>query len=136
MTPIFWRGLMKIKDQVLTKGSFSIKDGSTARFWEDNWVGNASFRDRYPSLYNIVRDPHATVAKVMATRPFNISFRRTLLGTKLRDWHNLVAQITPVNLTDGSDTFRWDLTKSNQIWVIHGPVYVSASYQFSTTFQA
>jgi len=108
----FWRGLMKIKDEVLTKGSFSIKDGSTARFWEDNWVGNASFRDRYPSLYNIVRDPHATVAKVMATRPFNISFRRTLLGTKLRDWHNLVAQITHVNLTNGSDTFRWDLTKS------------------------
>jgi len=97
---------MKIKDEVLTKGSFSIKDGSIARFWEDNWVGNASLRDRYPSLYNIVRDPHATVAKVMATRPFNISFRRTLLGTKLGDWHNLVAQITPVNLTDGSDSFR------------------------------
>ena len=76
----FWRGLMKIKDKVLTKSSFSIKDGSTARFWEDNWVGNASFRDRYPSLYNIVRDPHAIVAKVMATRPSNISFRRTLLG--------------------------------------------------------
>ena len=103
---------MKIKDKVLKKGSFSIKDGSTAWFWEDNWVGNVSFRDRYPSLYNIVRDPHAIVAKVMATRPLNISFRRTLLGTKLRDWHNLVAQITPVNLTDGSDTFRWDLTKS------------------------
>ena len=71
-----------------------------------------SFRDRYPSLYNIVRDPHATVEKIMATQPLNISFRRTLLGPKLRDWSNLVPQIAPFNLVDGSDSFRWNLTKS------------------------
>ena len=67
---------MKIKDEVLTNGTFLIKDGSATRFWEDTWVGNMSFNDRHPSLYNIVRDPHATVAKVMASQPLNISFRR------------------------------------------------------------
>jgi len=108
----FWRGLMKIKDEVLTNGTFFIKDGSATRFWEDTWVGNMSFKDRYPSLYNIVRDPHATVTKIMASQPLNISFRRTLLGPKLRDWSNLVAQIAPFNLVDGSDSFRWNLTKS------------------------
>ena len=107
----FLRGLMKIKDEVLTNGTFLIKDGSATRFWEDTWVGNMSFKDRYPSLYNIVRDPHATVAKVMASQPLNISFRRTLWGPKLRDWSNLVAQIAPFNLVDGSDSFRWNLTK-------------------------
>ena len=82
---------MKIKDEVLTNGTFLIKDGSATRFWEDTWVGNISFKDRYPSLYNIVRDSHATVAKIMASQPLNISFRRTLWGPKLRDWSNLVA---------------------------------------------
>ena len=86
---------MKIKDEVLTNGTFLIKDGSATRFWEDTWVGNMSFKDRYPSLYNIMGDPHAMVAKIMASQPFNISFRRTLLGPKLRDWSNLVAQIAP-----------------------------------------
>jgi len=28
----FWRGLLKIKDEVLAKGSFTIKDGSKTRF--------------------------------------------------------------------------------------------------------
>jgi hypothetical protein len=73
----FLRGLMKIKDEVLTNGSFIIIDGSTTRFWEDKWAGNASLRERYPSLFNIVRDPHASVAKILATHPLNISFRRT-----------------------------------------------------------
>ena len=72
----FWGGLMKIKDEVFSNGSFVIKDGSQTHFWDDTWVGVLPFKVRYPSLYNIVRDPHATVAKILATRPLNVSFRR------------------------------------------------------------
>ena len=82
---------MKIKDEVLAKGSFEIKDRSNARFCEDTWVGEVPFKVKYPSLFNIVRDPHATVAKVLATRPLNLSFRRVLVDNKLLEWHNLVA---------------------------------------------
>ena len=108
----FWRGLMKIKDEVLAKGSFEIKDGSKARFWEDTWAGELPFKVKYPSIYNIVCDPHATVAKILATRPLNLSFRRALVNNKLVEWLNLVAQIAHVDLVDGLDNFRWNLTKS------------------------
>jgi len=64
------------------------------------------------SLYNIVRDPHATVSKVMATSPLNISFRRALVDKKLADWLSLVARISNVELVEGSDYFRWGLTDS------------------------
>ena len=103
---------MKIKDEGLAKGSFQIKDGSKTRFWEDTWAGQEPFKVSYPSIYNIVRDPHATVAKVLATRPLNLSFRRALVDNKLVEWHNMVAQIAHVNLVDGLDSFRWNLTKS------------------------
>jgi hypothetical protein len=33
----FWRGLMHIKDEVLSKGTFEVKDGTNTRFWEDTW---------------------------------------------------------------------------------------------------
>ena len=79
----FWRSLMKIKDEVLAKGSFEIKDGSKARFWEDTWVGEVPFKVKYPSLFNVVRDPHAMVAKILASRPLNLSFRRALVDNKL-----------------------------------------------------
>ena len=77
----------------------------------DTWVGEVPFKLKYPSLFNIVRDPHATVAKVLATRPFNLSFRRALVDNKFVEWRNLVAQITHVDLVDGLDNFRWNLTK-------------------------
>ncbi|KAG2591093.1 hypothetical protein PVAP13_5NG445240 [Panicum virgatum] len=34
-------------------------------------------------------DPHATVAKVLATRPLNLSFGRVLVDNKLVEWLNL-----------------------------------------------
>jgi len=79
----FRRGLMKIKDEVFANGSFIIKYGSKTRFWDDAWEGQVPFKDKYPSLYKIVHDPHATVAKVMATRPLNLYFRRALVDIKL-----------------------------------------------------
>ena len=102
---------MKIKDEVFVNGSFNIKDGSKTRFWDDIWGGQVSFKDKYPSLYKIVRHPHATVASVLATRPLNLSFRRALVDNKLIEWQNLVAQIAQFQLVGGSDTFRWNLTK-------------------------
>jgi hypothetical protein len=84
---------MRIKDEVLTNAFLIIRDGSTTCFWEDKWVGNVSLKERHTSLFNIVRDPHASVVKILATHPFNISFLRNLQGTKLRDWSNLVVQI-------------------------------------------
>ena len=96
----------------MAKGSFEIKDGSNARFWEDTWAGELPFKVKYPSIYNIMCDPHATVANVMATRPLNVSFKRALVDNKLVEWLNLVAQIAHVDLVDGLDNFRWNLTKS------------------------
>jgi hypothetical protein len=108
----FWRGLMRIKDEVLAKGSFDIKDGTNTRFWKDTWVGDKPLKVTYPSLYNIVRDRHATVSKVMSACPLNISFRRALVGNKLLDWLNFVAKVSNVELVDGSDYFKWNLTTS------------------------
>ena len=75
------------------------------------------FKAKYPSLFTVVRDPHATVAKVLATRPLNLYFRRALVDNKLVEWQNLVAQIAHVQLVDGSDTFRWNLTNSGSFTV-------------------
>jgi hypothetical protein len=99
----FWRGLMRIKDEVLSKGSFEIKDVTKTKFWDDTWVGDKPLKVKYPSLYNVVRDRHTTVSKVLASSPLNISFRMALVDNKLLEWLNLVAQISNVQLVGGSD---------------------------------
>jgi hypothetical protein len=37
----FWSGLMKVKSDFLRCGSFSIKNGTQIRFWEDQWLGTS-----------------------------------------------------------------------------------------------
>ena len=113
----FWRGLMKIRNEVLANGSFQIKDGTQTRFWEDTWASNQPFKDIYPTIYNIAHHPHDTVAKVMNSTSLNISFRRALVDEKLDEWLRLVAQVSNFNLTQGRDTFSWHLTKSGQFTV-------------------
>ena len=44
---------MYIKDEVLAKGSFDIKDENKTRFWDDTFVEDKSLKVKYPSLYNI-----------------------------------------------------------------------------------
>jgi hypothetical protein len=40
------------------------------------------------------------------------AFLKDFAGVKLTNWSNHVAQISTFSLVDGSDTFRWNLTKS------------------------
>jgi hypothetical protein len=69
---LFWGGLMATKKFFFSYGSFSIRDGSEIRFWEDKWIGNSTLREQYPTLYNIVRHKSETAAKVLKTFPHSI----------------------------------------------------------------
>ncbi|WVZ51173.1 LOW QUALITY PROTEIN: hypothetical protein U9M48_002338 [Paspalum notatum var. saurae] len=93
----FCKGSMGLRDQFLNLGRFKL--------------------DQYPNLYNIVRNKHATVVEVFSRTPFNASFRRSLIGNKLNEWHNLVASIAHINLVEGGDQFVWGL-HSNGIFSI------------------
>jgi hypothetical protein len=89
---------MNVKDTFMGFESFKIKDGSQTRFWMDTWLGNLPLKDKFPSLFNIVRRKQDSVASVLASVPLNISFRRNLVGRNLRDWHRIVASLQDVNL--------------------------------------
>jgi hypothetical protein len=69
--------------EVLSNGSFVIKDRTNTRFRDDSWIGDKPLKDTYASLYHIVRDKHVTVSKVLSSTPLNISFRRSLVDNNL-----------------------------------------------------
>ena len=86
VTPHFWAGLMATKKFFFPLRSFSIKDGSEIRFWEDKWMGNTTLREQFPALYNIARHKSDMLASMMATSPSNVSFRRSLFGPRQACW--------------------------------------------------
>jgi hypothetical protein len=53
----------------------------------------------------------------MATSPLNVSFRRALVDNNLNAWNNLVAQLDNVEIVEGSDSFRWDFTRTGMFSV-------------------
>jgi hypothetical protein len=107
----FWKGLIDVKDQLLSYGTFRVKYGSQTRIWEDNWICQKLLRELYPNLYQIVWRPHDTVQFVLPHAPLNISFRRTLIGDKLTAWHEVQFKVAQANLSDERDIFSWNLTK-------------------------
>jgi hypothetical protein len=90
-------------------GTFSINDGSQIRFWEHTWLDNVPLRDQYPALHSIVRYKSDTIAKVMATSPSAVSFRRDLLGNRLTAWNTLHQRLESIQLSPCPDEFRWNL---------------------------
>jgi len=83
--------------------------GSQVRFWEDSWIRPRPLKSLFPALYNIVRRKGATVRLVLSTMPLNVSFRRSLMGANLQAWHEVVAMVVDVQLTNKRDRFVWRL---------------------------
>jgi hypothetical protein len=108
----FWAGIMATKKYFFPHVSFSIRDGSEIRFWEDIWLEPTTLREQYPALFNIVRHKHDTIQKVMETSPPSVAFRRDLIGPRLDSWIELIQRLDSVQLQQGSDVFRWNLTKN------------------------
>jgi hypothetical protein len=105
---------MRIKDEVLSNGSFVIKDGTNTRFWDDTWIGDKPLKDTYPSLYHIAWDKHVMVSRVLSSRSLNISFRRSLVNNNLSHWLQLVARVSNVVLVDDKDYFKWDVENTSK----------------------
>ena len=108
----FWKGLMSVKDDFLSRGLMVVGNGQNTRFWEDVWLGDRPLCVQYPTLYRIVNHSNVSVAHVMAASPLNIGFRRALSGDKWDRWVNLVTRLMGVQLSDNNDIFRWSLTPS------------------------
>jgi len=100
----FWKSLMNIRDSLLEQ-----KDGSQTRFWYDTWLGNKPLKDKFPSLFSIVRSKQDSVAQVLRSVSFNISFRRNLVGANLRAWYRIVASVLDINWSEQKDVFVWSL---------------------------
>lgn len=98
-------------------GTFSIKDGSQIRFWENSWLGNRPGREQYLALYSIVRRKSDTIEVVMATSPPSVTFRQDLLGPRLVAWNSLLLHLESIHLPEGTDEFRWNLHSNGKFLV-------------------
>jgi hypothetical protein len=109
---------MKVKKYFLYFGTFTIKNGTQIRFWEDKWSDTSLLREQYPCLYHIVRNKHTTVVEVFSSSsPLNFSWRRSLICPKLVAWNDMFSRLANIVLTHEQDEFHWNLVQSGQFSV-------------------
>jgi len=97
---------MKVNGEFVSLGKFDLIDRSQVRFWEDSWIRPRPLKSLFPALYNIVRRKGAYVRTVLSMMSLNVAFRRSLVGANLQAWHEAVAMIADVQLTDQKDYFQ------------------------------
>jgi hypothetical protein len=56
-----------------------------------------------------MRRKSASVRLVLSMTPLNIAFRRSLMGANLQTWHEVVAMVADLHLTNQRDCFMWRL---------------------------
>ena len=113
----FWSGLIKAKGTFLNMGSWIVNNGEQTRFWEDKWLSNLAFKDKYPYLYATVRRKNSSIATVMGSVPLNVSFRRALVGQNLVFCHDLCASIIHIQLNQSSDCVSWNYNQNSRFCV-------------------
>ena len=74
-------------------------------------------RDHWPHHVLLVCRKYDTMQQVVSSVPFNVSFRRNLIGRNLDDWQELVYLTSNVQITDSPDRCIWSLHKSGQFSV-------------------
>jgi hypothetical protein len=109
-----WVGFIKVKNDFLRFGTFSIKNSVQIRFWGDQWLGISPLREQYMCLYHIVQHKQTTVAEVFSSSPVNFSWHRYLIGPKLVAWNEMLPRLANITLTQEPDEFRWNLLNSVQ----------------------
>ena len=107
----FWSGLMNIKGSFLSRGRFHVGDGEMTRFWEDRWILDRPLKDHCLYLFNIVRKKNVLVKDVINGNIPNLSFRRSIIGVKQVEWHNLLNLMATISLEESRDKFIWGLTQ-------------------------
>jgi len=108
---------MKAKELFFQFGTFSVRDGSQVRFWEDTWLGNNPLMVQYPNLYRIVRHKFVMIKQVLGQENPDISFRRDLLGPRLAAWNELLTRLEDIQLSGEPEVFRWNLHQNGKFSV-------------------
>lgn len=63
-------------------------------------------------LYKILQRKDVFVALVLGSSPFNIEFRRAIVGDKRTMWLHLVHRLVTINLSQEPDVFHWKIHTS------------------------
>ncbi|GKA83847.1 hypothetical protein Tco_0805442 [Tanacetum coccineum] len=110
-----------LKNQGIDLLSFMKKkvgDGQDTFFWEEVWMGDMTFKSRFPRVYALESDKKITVADKMNHNVLGFSLRRAPRdGVEMKQFRDMIAILEGVELPAMHDRWIWSLVGSGEFSV-------------------
>ncbi|GKA88475.1 RNA-directed DNA polymerase, eukaryota, reverse transcriptase zinc-binding domain protein [Tanacetum coccineum] len=110
-----------LKNQGMDLLSFMKKkvgDGQDTFFWEEVWMGDMTFKSRFPRVYALESDKKITVADKMNHNVLGFSLRRAPRdGVEMEQFRDMIAILKGVELPAMNDRWIWSLVGSGEFSV-------------------
>ncbi|GJY53238.1 RNA-directed DNA polymerase, eukaryota, reverse transcriptase zinc-binding domain protein [Tanacetum coccineum] len=110
-----------LKNQGMDLLSFMKKkvgDGQDTFFWEEVWMGDMTFKSRFPRVYALESDKKITVADKMNHNVLGFSLRRAPRdGVEMEQFRDMIAILEGVELPAMHDRWIWSLVGSGEFSV-------------------
>jgi hypothetical protein len=113
----WWRDLCAIDDFIPDKNWFEnaidrrVLNGASTLFWSQRWLGESTLEQSFPRLFSLSVDKEAKVRELAVIGDdnieWNLSWRRGLFAWEEILVHDLRALLSHVNLSVGTDFWRW-----------------------------
>lgn len=104
-----WRSIRKWWTILKNHTVIKVHDGNKTAFWKDRWLGNRSFLEIFPYMFDLAQQHDRTAADMWSPQVWDFIFRRSLNDWEIRRLVELFKTLeTFQGLKDGMDGLWWN----------------------------
>ncbi|GKE01600.1 hypothetical protein Tco_1389583, partial [Tanacetum coccineum] len=87
-----------------------VGNGSSIRFWKDNWVGNGHLNMRYNRLFHLDSNENCLLSKRISNDNWSWNWNRQSLGSRNEeDLEAMISEVCHVNVSNLPDSWQWNI---------------------------
>jgi hypothetical protein len=108
----FWKGVLWATRVARMGYMWKVGDGTSVRFWEDNWIGSSSLAIQYWELYCLVNEQNKIIAELWDGENLRCTFRRCVDVRIFNMWEEVVSIASALVLNGEEDELIWKFQSS------------------------
>ncbi|PWA52848.1 reverse transcriptase domain, Reverse transcriptase zinc-binding domain protein [Artemisia annua] len=102
-----------------------VGNGSSIRFWKDNWIGNGSLSSKYNRLFHLEVDANCLLSDRLSNGSWSWNWSRQNLGSRNEEaLENLLTEIAHVSVNRSPDSWKWSIAHDDMFSVLDTRIHV------------
>ncbi|PNT69834.1 hypothetical protein BRADI_2g01182v3 [Brachypodium distachyon] len=111
-TSPFWKGVLWARRAAKMGYRWQVGNGKTVKFWENQWIGNASLAIMFWDICIVCNQQNVSVHEVWDGEELKLSFWRGFNLRFMAQWYDPEHLVAGTVLSDEHDSLIWKLHQS------------------------